>query len=99
MIKLPAKYKSIFNTLQRNQFRLVLSMRKELVGNLNWAVGAAFYHYGIKEPSIQGTTDQTSLYGLYTESGLIRENEKDGGNITQFRAGLIYDSRDRKSVV
>lgn len=90
-------YKSIFNTIQRNQFRLVLSMRKELVGNLNWAVGAAFYHYGIKEPSIQGTTDQTSLYGLYTESGLIRENEKDGGNITQFRAGLIYDSRDHDS--
>ncbi|HZK03048.1 MAG TPA: BamA/TamA family outer membrane protein [Bacteroidaceae bacterium] len=90
-------YKTAFNNMHRNLFRAVVSIRKELIGNLNWAIGAAFYHYGIKESSIQGTTDQTTLYNLYVNSGLIKENEKNGGNITQLRAGLIYDSRDHDS--
>jgi outer membrane protein assembly factor BamA len=80
----------------RRQFRAVLSMRQK-IGNLehlSYGVGLAFYDYKFKPMTIKKYEDQYSLYSLYCQSGLIREDEQGGGHVTQFKAGIIYDSKN-----
>lgn len=82
--------------MDRRQFRAVLSMRQK-IGNLehlSYGVGLAFYDYKFKPMTIKKYEDQYSLYSLYCQSGLIREDEQGGGHVTQFKAGIIYDSKN-----
>ena len=80
----------------RRQFRAVVSMRQK-IGNLNhlsYGIGLAFYNYNFNQLSIKKYEDQYTLYDLYCQSGLIRGDEAGGGNVTQFKAGIIYDSKN-----
>ena len=89
--------KSGYYMMSRNQFRALASVRKTIVGNLNAAAGLAFYHIVTGRLNLKDYEGQYTLYDVYTSKGLIRENEKDGGNVTQLRAGLVYDSRNHDS--
>ena len=87
---------SAFYNLNRKQFRAIVSMRQK-IGNLehlSYGIGLAYYNYDIGRIDIPKYDDQTTLYELYCQSGLIRENEKGGGNVTQFKAGLVYNSKN-----
>ncbi len=94
--------KSGYHFINRNQFRFVGSMQRPFFGvpNLNWTAGLAYYNTKvstldtIKMPDYAG---QSSLYENYVESGIIKEDEATGGNTTQIRLGLLYDSRDHNS--
>ena len=80
----------------RRQFRAVVSIRQK-IGNLNnlyYGVGLAFYNYDFNQLSIKKYENQYTLYDLYCQSGLIRGNEAGGGNVTQFKAGIVYDSKN-----
>lgn len=92
-----ADAKSGYNFMSRNQFRAIASMQKNISGHLNWAAGLAFYNIQTNALGISDYEGQNTLYDKYVGAGLIRENEKDGGNVTQLRAGLVYDSRDHDS--
>ena len=94
---LPSDTKTGYNFMSRNQFRMVVSVRKTIADNLSAAAGIAFYHISTDRLSLKDYDGQTTLYDEYLASGLIRENEKDGGNVTQLRAGLVYDSRNHDS--
>lgn len=95
--------KSGYYFMSRNQFRAIVSIQKQIAGPLNWAAGLAFYHTTLAGLGLEEYEGQTTLYDLYLLKdpnlavGLIRENEKDGGNVTQLRAGLTYDTRDHDS--
>ncbi|MCQ2083985.1 MAG: outer membrane protein assembly factor [Bacteroidaceae bacterium] len=89
--------KSGFNFMSRNQFRAVASMQKKISGSLNWAVGFAYYNIRTSALDIKDYQTQNTLYAKYVENGLIREDEKDGGNVTQLRGGLVFDNRDHDS--
>lgn len=85
-----------FYEMNRKQFRAIVSMRQK-IGNLkhlSYGVGLAYYNYDIARLDIPKYDDQYTLYELYCQSGLIRENEKGGGNVTQFKAGLVYNSKN-----
>ena len=46
----------------------------------------------------KGLTDGTSsLYDLYVDNGVIPAAEKDGGQHLEFKAGVVYDSRDHEN--
>lgn len=95
-----ADSKSAFNFMQRKQFRALVSIQKQIVGNLNWAAGLAFYNVktgDVNTDKIKDAQGQWTLYDTYKLAGLIRDNEAEGGNVTQLRAGLTYDSRDHDS--
>ena len=80
----------------RRQFRAVVSMRQK-IGNLNnlyYGVGLAFYNYDFNQLSIKKYDGQYTLYDLYCQSGLIRGDEAGGGNVSQFKAGIVYDSKN-----
>ena len=92
----PGLAESGFYHIERRQFRSIVSMRQK-IGNLKhlyYGVGLAFYNYDFKPLNIKRFDDQTTLYEIYCCSGLIRQNEKNGGNVTQFKAGIIYDSKN-----
>lgn len=89
--------KSGFNFMSRNQFRALVSIRKTISGNLSAAAGIAFYHITTDALELKEYKGQQTLYDIYCLDGLIRENEKNGGNVTQLRAGLVYDSRNHDS--
>ena len=89
--------KTGYNFMSRNQFRALASVRKTIVGNLSAAAGFAFYHISTGRLSLKEYEGQSTLYDAYISSGLIHPDEKDGGNVTQLRAGLVYDSRNHDS--
>ena len=94
---LAADAKTGYNFMSRNQFRALASIRKTITGNLSWAAGFAFYHIKTDRLGLKDYDGQTTLYDVYRSVNLIREDEKNGGNVTQLRAGLVYDSRDHDS--
>lgn len=94
---LPEDTKTGYNFMSRNQFRALASIRKTITGNLSWAAGLAFYHIKTDRLSLKEYEGQMTLYDAYIAQGLIRDDEKNGGNVTQLRAGLVYDSRNHDS--
>ena len=89
--------KSAFYWMRRNQFRFVTSVQRRITGNLHWAAGLGYYNIVTSDVNLDGYESQVTLYDLYREAGLIRDNEANGGNVLQFKAGLIYDTRDHDS--
>ena len=91
--------KSGYHFIKRNTLRFVGSMQRPLrfVPNLNWVAGLAYYNVKTDRINLEGYEDQVTLYENYVDAGIIKENEKNGGNIAQLRLGLNYDSRDHNS--
>ena len=86
-----------YHFMSRNQFRILTSAHKKISGNLNAALGLAYYHITTDRIGLDDYAGLTTLYDQYLQSGLIRPNEKDGGNVIQLRAGIVYDSRNHDS--
>lgn len=85
-----------FYAMYRSQFRAIVSMQQQ-IGNINhlyYGIGLGYYNYDFKRLNISKYDDQMTLYEMYCESGVIREDEKGGGNVTQLKAGIIYDSKN-----
>ena len=83
--------------MSRNQFRALVSVRKTIVDNLSAAAGLAYYNISTSRLKLKDYEGQPTLYDKYRDEQLIRDDEKDGGNVTQLRAGLVYDSRNHDS--
>ena len=88
-----------YHFINRNQFRFVGSMQRPFFGvpNLYWTAGLAYYNTKIDRINLEGYEDQYTLYESYVDKGIIKEDEAHGGNTTQVRLGMIYDSRDHNS--
>ena len=91
--------KSGYHFLNRNQFRFVGSMQRPFFGvrHLYWTAGLAYYNTKINRINLEGYEDQVTLYENYVNTGIIKEDEAQGGNTTQIRLGMVYDSRDHNS--
>ncbi len=91
--------KSGYHFINRNQFRFVGSMQRPVfdVPNLYWTAGLAYFNTKIDRINLEGYEDQCTLYEHYVANNIIKEDEKNGGNTTQIRLGLVYDSRDHNS--
>lgn len=88
---------SALNWMSRNQLRLVASMQRRITGNLYWSAGLGYYNIRTDRLKLDDYKEQTTLYDLYRESGLIRDDEARGGNVLHIKAGLVYDTRDHDS--
>ena len=91
--------KSGYNFINRNQFRFVGSMQRPFFNlpHFYWTAGLAYYNTKVSRIDLPGYEGQYTLYQRYVDDGIIRDNEKDGGNTTQIRLGMVYDSRDLRS--
>ena len=96
-------FKSVFYRMKRNQFRFNSCLRQKFGfgEHFYYGVGLSYFNYDMGRIEIQNEEylydKQMTLYELYRESGLIRDNEADGGNVTQLKLALIYDSKNHDS--
>ena len=96
----PLTDRNAYNFMSRDLFRTVISMSKTISGYWSWGAGASYYHFAtgsIDRSLYDQYSNQTTLYESYVQAGLIRENEKQGGNVTVLKGSLLYDSRDLDS--
>ncbi len=97
------EFKSIFYMMDRKQFRFNSSLRREFgfSDKLFYGVGLSYFNYNMGRIGIHNEEyrydEQVTLYELYRQSNLIRENEADGGNVTQLKLAFIYDSKNHDS--
>jgi outer membrane protein assembly factor BamA len=92
---------------ERKMFRTVLDFQGKIIGKkLRWLAGAGFYNTKIATVDInklnKGKSDSdklpdtTLLYDNYVKWGIITPDQKDGGNVTLLKLGLVYDTRDNE---
>ena len=96
-------FNSIFYRMDRKQFRFNSSLRSKFGfgEHFYYGVGLSYFNYNMGRINIHNEEylydEQMTLYELYRESGLIRANEADGGNVTQVKLAFIYDSKNHDS--
>ncbi len=90
-----------FYAHHRNFLRLRFDVQKYLAGSrLRLLTGFSFHHFGIspaQEENNNSSSDgfqQPTLFEYYNDWGIINSKEKNGGSISLFSLGLIYDSRN-----
>lgn len=87
---------------RRDDLRFELTAQGK-IGNSNWGwVGGLAYnmykvgHAENKDLSGDPATD-ISLYDVYVNNQVIPAEEKDGGSHLEFKAGVVYDTRDHEN--
>lgn len=91
----PGPKESGFYLMDRRQFRTIVSMQQQMgdIEHLYYGWGLAYYNYSFDRLGYKKYDDQTTLFDLYCQTGLIRPEERQG-NVTQIKSGIIYDSKD-----
>ena len=101
-------YKSrAFYRYKRKFFRAKVDFQGSIVKpHLRWLAGADFYSFTINpvdidhlndgKPDDKQLPDTIGLYQQYIDWNILTPNEADGGMLTAFKLGLVYDSRDNE---
>lgn len=97
----------MFYKNQTKLFRIKLDVLNPINKKLSWTAGVIFYNIGVdtvdiakfnkgknEADKLPGNISQPGLYQRYVDWGLISEDQKNGGSLMGFKAGLVYDTRD-----
>lgn len=98
---------SPFYKYKRNEARIKTDFLGEITRNLRWEAGLFFDYYKIedidydninkgKDEAKQFPKDLPTLFEIYKKTGVISEEEQNGGFASGLRAGLVYDTRDKE---
>ena len=86
-----------FYLMRRDIFRIQTCLQGEIGGNWGWAGGITYWNIKTghaENKGLSGDIFDVSLYDLYVKNGIIPEAEKNGGQHLEFKAGVVYDTRD-----
>lgn len=97
----------MFYRHERNMFRFTCDFQGPLYGDkLLWLAGIGIMNFKTGTVDIERLNkgkdedkllpDTVTLFDQYVDWGIIPEDEKAGGNVNFFKAGIIYDSRDNE---
>jgi len=97
----------VFYRLDRKFFRAKLDFQGDITSNkFRWLAGADFYNIKMADVDIEKLNkgrdeidmlpDTAGLWEKYSDWGIIKPEEKEGGSFTVFKLGLVYDSRDNE---
>lgn len=86
-----------FYKIDRKQIRMIFGLQGKIVGQLNWMAGISWQKMMIQPVSLKKYIGADNLYNRYIKAGLINQNEAKGGNVLQWKAGIVYDTRDREA--
>lgn len=90
---------SAYYDIDRKFVRAVANFQGNICPGLRWAAGLNFLSYRISDVNPKyGYDPGHSLYHDYIADGTIREDEAGGGNVLEYNAGIVYDTRDATSV-
>lgn len=81
-------------TNRRRIFRAAASAQGKITASLGWLGGVVARYTGVGDFSLERYDSGKSLFLAYHDAGLIRDDEWTGGSSVEFKAGLIWDSRD-----
>ena len=96
----------MFYRHERKLFRATVDFQGKIGKNFRWLFGGG--HYKVSTASVdieklnEGKDDEdllpdtALLYDKYVEWGIIRENEKNGGNVNFLKFGFVFDTRDNE---
>ncbi|MBR3012541.1 MAG: BamA/TamA family outer membrane protein [Bacteroidales bacterium] len=88
-----------FYDFDRKFIRAVTNFQGPIVNGLDWAAGVNFLSYRIDRLNPKyGYDPDNSLYNRYVETGVIRPDEAEGGNVLEFNAGLVCDTRNATTI-
>jgi outer membrane protein assembly factor BamA len=102
------EYKSrAFYRYTRQFFRVKADFQGNIIGReFRWLAGVDYYNIGTKTVDIdhlnKGKSDDKKLpdtallYDHYVDWNIIKPEEKDGGMLTAFKLGLVYDGRNQE---
>ena len=93
-LDLNAENRTAWYTNHRRFFRVSGSVMGGIGRHLDWMGGFVFRHVRMADFSLEKYDSGNSLFTAYRDIGLIREDEFAGGTSLEFKAGLVYDSRD-----
>lgn len=86
-----------FYKMNRDLTRAMVDFQGNITSDkFRWAAGLAFYNYKIGEVKLKKYEGAPSLYDLYIQEGIIKDNQKNGGSHLEIKAGLVYDTRDNE---
>ena len=93
-----------FYLMRRDIFRVQTCLQGSIGGNWGWAGGITYWNIktghaenkGLGKAFSDGGPD-LSLYDLYVKDGVIPDAEKNGGQHLEFKAGVVYDTRDHEN--
>ncbi len=89
-----------FYKMKRNVFRIEMTAQGKIgESKWGWVAAAMFNNYktGHAENKALKSEVDYSLYDMYVDYGVIRDYEKNGGSHLEFKAGVVYDSRDHEN--
>jgi len=96
----------VFYKMSQKQFRFLADFKGKLpLDNLFWIASYNFENYKVGtvdfnklnkgiDPADPDYLSGENLYSKYVSLGLIGSEEKNGGILNAFKAGLVYDSRE-----
>ena len=85
--------------IDRKFIRAVATFQGSFLEGLDWAAGVNFLSYRIGTINEKyGYDPANSLYNDYVAAGVIRADEAAGGNVLEFNAGLVYDTRNATTI-
>ena len=101
----------LFYAMQRHLFRFKNDFIGNIGGNnWHWNAGLSIQNFKVKELNVDKFNkgkdpedpkyldpNEPTLYEYYRNSGLLTDEEADGGWITGIKGGLSYDSRDQRA--
>ena len=92
--------------MSRDMLRILANFQGRLTDNLNWAAGVNFWKWNLGAMKDNGVDvngnkqyydTNATLYNFLCNSGVLTDEEKDGGVSLEFNAGLVYDTRDMEA--
>lgn len=88
--------------MRRDDFRVELTAQGKIgSGHWGWVGGLAYNMYNVDHAKNKGLSEDRgkdiSLYDIYVANGIIPEAEKNGGSHLEFKAGVVYDTRDHEN--
>lgn len=94
---LNADAENAFYSFERNMARILADFQGTVSGNLGWAAGVSFWNYRTGRVGLNKYSGTKTLYDLYVAEGIVRPEEAGGGSHMEFKAGLVYDTRDHEA--
>ena len=87
--------------MHRDIFRTLLMLQGKLGedSHWGWAAGVTYWNVRTGHAINKGlvAANDLSLYDIYVENEIIPAAEKDGGQHLEFKAGVVFDTRDHEN--
>ncbi|MCF0178301.1 MAG: BamA/TamA family outer membrane protein [Bacteroidales bacterium] len=84
--------------IKKNMLRALADFQGQIgASNFGWAAGIAYYNYSLGNIKNNDYDTDGSLYSAYVASGLIPEDQINGGNQIELKGGFVYDTRDMEA--